>query len=336
MVFAFLTLSVVVITGYVGQISLAQLAFAGVGGFAVIGLGGAGVPFLIAAPCAALLATVVGVLVGLPAVRVRGMTLAVATLAMAIAIEQLLLASPPFSGGPAGKSAPAPTIFGFDVGIAATGAENFRPVFGFVVLVTLALACLAVANLRRNRTGLRWLAVRANERAAAAAGVRVPRVKIGAFAVSSFLAGLCGVFMAYSTSTLSTTSFLVIGALVALALTYLAGISSVSGALLAGLLAQTGLLTVTMNQWSGGDSGQYVFALSGLLLMVAAVAAPEGVTGFVRRQLARLRDGVRPVGPGAGADGSRVGHGAPLVPASADAAATSPASVTVASSEATL
>ena len=290
MVFAFLALSVVVITGYVGQISLAQLAFAGVAGFAVIGLGGRGLPFLIAAPIAALVATVVGILVGSTALRVRGMSLAISTLAMAIALEQLLLASTPFSGGPAGKSAPRPSMFGLDVGIAAAGSNNFRPAFGFVIIGALGLACLAVANLRRNRTGLRWLAVRANERAAAAAGIDVGRSKLGAFAVSSFLAGLCGVFMAYSTTTLSTTSFMVIGALVALALTFLAGISSISGALLAGVLAQAGLLTVVLNGQTGGNTGSYVFAASGLMLMTAAVLAPAGITGVVRQQYANMID----------------------------------------------
>jgi branched-chain amino acid transport system permease protein len=289
MVFALLALSVVVVTGYVGQISLAQLAFAGIAGFTVIGLGGRGLPFPIAAVGAALVATAVGVLVGLPAARVRGMSLAIATLAIAIAIEQLVLASVAFSGGPAGKSAPVPTLFGIDVGIFAPGSDNFRPVFGFVVLAVLSLACLGVANLRRNRTGLRWLAVRANERAAAAAGIDVSRAKVGAFAVSSFLAGLCGVLMAYSATTLSTTSFMVIGALVALAFTYLCGISSISGALLAGLLAQAGLLTVVTNGWTGGSAGEYVYAIGGLLLMVTAVTAPEGLTGLIRSQLARLR-----------------------------------------------
>ncbi len=231
LVFALLTLSVVVVTGFSGQISLAQLAFAGVAGFASIRLAEHHVPFPIALVLAASLATVIGVIVGYPATRVRGMSLAIATLAMAVAIEELVLASPSVSRtAMLGSSAPRPFLFGLDVGIGATGTGNFRPAFGFTVLVVLVLCGLGVANLRRNRTGLRWLAVRANERAAAAAGIDVTRAKLGAFAVSSFLAGLCGVLMAYSVTTLSPTSFMVIGALVAVALTYLAGVSSIGGA----------------------------------------------------------------------------------------------------------
>jgi len=287
MVFALLTLSVVVLTGFSGQISLAQLAFAGVAGFASIRLTEHHVPFPVALVLAALLATGIGVLVGYPATRVRGMSLAIATLAMAVAIEQLVLASPTFSHGQAGSSAPRPYLLGIDVGIGATGSGNFRPAFGFLCLGILTLASLAVINLRRNRTGLRWLAVRANERAAAAAGIDVTRAKLGAFAVSSFLAGLCGVLMAFSVTTLSPTSFLVIGSLVAVALTYLAGVSSVGGALVAGALAQAGIYTAFMNDLSGGDANTYVFAISGLALIVTAITAPEGITGLVRKAAAR-------------------------------------------------
>jgi branched-subunit amino acid ABC-type transport system permease component len=300
MVFALLSLSVVVVTGYVGQISLAPMAFAGVAGFTVIHLASGGVPFPFATLGAALVATVLGVLVGLPITRVRGMSLAVASLAIAVAIEGLVLASPSFSGGPAGMSAPRPTLFGVDLGIGALGDANFRPAFGFTVLVVLVLTCAGVANLRRNRTGLRWLAVRANERAAAAAGIDVTRAKLGAFAVSSFLAGLCGVFMAYSATTLSPTSFMVIGALVAVSLTYLAGVSSISGALVAGALTQAGIFTALTSDLAGGSADDYVFAISGVLLIVTAITAPEGITGLWRdRVVGRL---VRPPRPDRGRD----------------------------------
>lgn len=117
------------------------------------------------------------------------------------------------------------------------------------------------------------------------------RVKLGAFALSSALAGLAGCLMAYATSTLSTTSFLVIGALVAVALTYLAGISSIGGALLAGALAQAGIVTTMSDRMNGGGSDQYVFVISGLALILVAILAPEGITGLVRRQTDRFLNG---------------------------------------------
>lgn len=290
-----MSLSTVVVTGYVGQISLAQMAFAGVAGFTAIEVADNGLPFPLAVLVAVTVATLVGVAVGVPALRVRGMSLAVATMALAVAVEALVLGSDSLSGGVGGRSAPRPYLFGIDVGISAPGAANFRPAFGLTVLATVMVAGWVVANLRRNRTGLRWLALRANERSAAAAGIDVARAKLGAFAVSSALAGLAGCFMAFGTSTLSTTSFLVIGALVALAMTYLAGISSISGAILAGLMTQAGVLTSLSG--GGGTSDQYVYVTSGLLLIVVAVAAPEGLTGIAQRGLARGAEMVRSLRP---------------------------------------
>ena len=305
--YALLTLSVVVITGFTGQASLAQTALAGVAGFSVIRLLDGGVPFVVAAPLAAAVAMGVGVAVGLPAMRVRGMNLAVATLALAVAIEQIVLASPSFSGGAAGLAVPRPALFGLDIGVSAPGADNFRPAFGIVLVVVVAVAYAAVANLRRGGAGLRWLGVRANERAAAAAGVGVARTKLAAFALSSFLAGLAGVFVALSTTTLSPTSFVVVGAVVAVALTYLAGVGSLAGALVAAALSQSGIVTTALDNLGGGESGDYVFALTGIALVVVAVLAPDGLTGVARRLVARRREarvgqgrgGDAPGGPGA-------------------------------------
>ena len=287
MTFALLALSIVVVTGFSGQISLAQLAFAGVAGFTSIHLTTQGVPFPIALVLSATLAGLLGVVIGYPATRVRGMSLLIATLAMAVAIQELVLASRSFSGGYEGLRGPRPYVGPIDVGISAQGADNFRPAFGFLCLAVLTIATLAVANLRRNRTGLRWLAMRANERAAAAAGIDVTKAKLGAFGVSSFLAGLCGVLMAFSVTTLSPTSFMVIGALAAVALTYLAGVSSISGAIVAGVLASSGILTTVTSSDGGADN--YVFAISGLALIVTAIVAPAGITGVVRGVAARVR-----------------------------------------------
>lgn len=300
---ALLSLSVVVVTGYSGQISLATMAFAGIAGFSSIHLI-EHVPFVVVVLFGAAIAALVGVVVGWPVTRVRGMTLGVATLAVAVAIEQLVLASPPVSGGVAGAEVPRPTVLGWDVGISARGADNFRPAFGTVCIALLALCCLAVANARRNPTGLRWLAVRANERAASAAGIDVARAKLGAFVTSSTIAGLAGVLTAFSVTTLSPTSFLVIGSLVALALTYLSGIASIGGALVAGVLVQGGLLASLTGSSSGTDTGA-MLALNGLALIVAAIVAPGGITGVAATLARRLVPRTSRAGVGGAAIGSR-------------------------------
>ena len=282
---ALIALSCVVITGYVGQISLAQYAFAGLAAFTTAKLALAGVGFPWAPMLAVTLTVMVGVLVGVPAVRVRGMTLAVATIAAAVAIEQLVFDSPALNGL---TGVPRPRLFGIDLGFLARGGANFRPAFGVVAVVVLATSMHVVANLRRSPTGLRWLAVRSNERAAAAAGVNVSSTKLSAFAASSFFAGLGGALLAYELPALSPQQFLVVGALAVLALCYLGGIATLSGAVIAGVLASGGVLT----RLQGGVSGQASstqFALAGLLLIVVVIFYPDGVSVAVRRGVTRLR-----------------------------------------------
>ncbi len=273
---ALLALSVVVLTGYVGQISLAPLAFAGVAGFTMARLSSAGWPPLLALVAGVGASLAVGVVTGLPAVRVRGMTLAVATLAAAVAIEELVLRSTALTGGSGAARVPPLRIGPLDLDVAARGDAFPRVAFGVCALVALALAGLLVANLRRSPTGLRWLAVRGNERAAAAAGIDVARTKLGAFAVSSALAGLGGTLVALQRSQLSAESFLVLLSLSLLALTYLGGIASLTGALVAGALATGGVVTVV---GGGAESSQGQFALTGLALVAATVLAPDGLRG---------------------------------------------------------
>ncbi len=282
-------LSIVVLTGYVGQISLAPLAFAGVAAFSMVKLtNDFGVPFPIAPLLGALIAAGVGVLAGLPAVRVRGLNLAIVTLAAAVAIEELIFKWDWFTGGLGGTSVPEPTLFGIDLGISARGDAFPRPAFGLLCLVVVASCGVFVAALRRSPTGLRWLAVRANERAASAAGVDVARAKLAAFAVSSFLVGLAGSLLAYQRQNLSVSSFTVFQSLGYLAVTYIGGVASIAGALLAGALTQGGLVT----ELTGGDAtSQYQFALNGVVLIVVAIVYQDGLAGAVERLWQRLVGG---------------------------------------------
>ncbi len=298
----FIGLASVVVTGYVGQISLAQYAFAGLAAFGTAKLAIQGLPFPFAPIVAIAITVFVGILMGLPAVRVRGMTLAVATIAAAVAIEQLVFASSSLTGL---ESPPRPRLFGIDLGFTATGDNNFRAAFGMLALVLLCAAIIVVANLRRSATGLRWLAVRGNERAAAAAGIDVSRTKLSAFAVSALLAGIGGSLLAYESPSLSSQQFMVVGALAVLALCYLGGIASISGALMAGVLASGGVLT----QLQGGNTGNassYQFAVSGLLLVVVAVLYPDGVIAGLRNAITRWSKHAGKNTPTAGTQSTRV------------------------------
>jgi ABC-type branched-subunit amino acid transport system permease subunit len=281
---ALVALSIVLLTGYVGQISLMPMALAGASAFAMVKLTADwGVPFPLSPLLAALGAVALGVLAGAPAVRLRGMNLAITTLAAAVAIEELLLRWDAFTGGPAGSRVPPPELLGVDLGISAPGAEDNRAAFGLLCVGALVAVAVVVAHLRRGRSGLRWLGVRANERAAAAAGVPVAREKLVAFALSSFIAGLGGAVYAYGHPNLSADSFRVVSSLSLLALTYLGGIASVVGALVAGLLADGGILSV------GRQGSQVQFAVSGLALIAVAALYPDGLSGAAYRLAGRAR-----------------------------------------------
>ncbi len=273
--FAVLALSVVVVCGYVGRTSLAQLVLAGMSGFTVVRVAGVGAPFPLDLLCGVAVATVVGVAISLSVSRLRGMTFAVATLAIAVALEQLVLASPWWAEG-GSRGAPRPSVLGIDLGASAPGAAGIRPAFVAMVVV-VASACFAgVLTLRRSAVGLRWVAVRADETAAAAAGVDVPRTVRGAVAVSSALAGVSGALTAYGSTALSPASFTVFGSLVVVALVALGGISYASGAVIAALLVQGGLLTA-----SGGSGGvAHLYAWVGVGLVVMAIVAPQGLAGL--------------------------------------------------------
>ncbi len=281
---ALIALSTVVVTGYVGQISLAGYAFAGLAAFTTARLAVDGMGFPWAPMLAVTITVAAGIVVGIPAVRVRGMTLAVATLGAAVAIESLVFKASSLNGI---TGVPRPRLFGIDLGFLASGDDNFRAAFGIYALIVLAASVLAVANLRRSPTGMRWLAVRSNERAAAAAGVNVTSAKLLAFAVSSLLAGLGGTLLAYELPALSSQQFLVVGALAILALCYLGGIATLSGALIAGVLASGGIVT-QLQGGATGDASSYQYAVSGLLLIVVAILYPDGVSTAARRSVGRL------------------------------------------------
>lgn len=280
------SLSVVVVTGFVGQISLAPAAFAGVAAFGLAKFADLGVPFPIAPLLAALLAMFIGVIVGIPAVRVRGMSLAIATLGAATAIEKLLLHWRWFTA--AGTTPVDPRVGGLDLSIVAKGDAYPRVAFGVLCVAVVAVCGVAVANLRRGTTGLHWLAVRSNERAAASAGIDVNRAKLVAFALSALLAGLGGALLAYQRRTLSADYFGVFVSLAALAVTYLAGVASMSGAVVAGLLTPLGVITVLTSDDLTKVS-PYAYVINGALLIGAAIALPSGITGAAATAVRTLR-----------------------------------------------
>lgn len=304
-----LMLSSVVLVGYLGQVSLANLAFAGVAaylmtrfasdgtrdGFSIFVVNGPGFPHPIAALLGVAVATIVGLLVALPALRIRGINLAVVTLAAATAATELVFANPAFVGSTAGANTPVPrpSWFGVDVGSRSneTGLSD-NPAFTGLVLVLLAITMFAVLNLRRGAVGRRMLATRANERAAAAVGVNITRIKLLGFGISAFIAGIAGVLMAYSFTVLSVTSWSPFGGITNLTLLFIGGIGSVAGALIGAALIPAGLLS------SSASEGEFLrTAIAGVVMIAVAARRPDGLSSFGESLRTRFRDGWRGPGP---------------------------------------
>jgi ABC-type branched-subunit amino acid transport system permease subunit len=188
------------------------LALAGTAAFALSTIANSwGIPFPVAPILAALFATVLGVIVGLPALRIRGLV-GVVTLTLAAALEWVWFENNSIDGGASGLAVPVPRLFGLNLGI-GSGSDFPRPAFGLLCLVVLVLVAVAVAKLRTSRLGSAMLAVRADERSAAASGVNVARVKLTGFAIGAFIAGLGGSLLAYQALNVNDSPFTAIGGL---------------------------------------------------------------------------------------------------------------------------
>jgi branched-chain amino acid transport system permease protein len=308
MVIAIISLSLVVLTGFVGQISLAQGAIAGTAGFALSKFFSHW-PFPLGPIAAALIATGFGLLIAIPALRVRGVNLAVITLAAAVAIEELVLNNPKLVGIEGAMKVKPARLFGKNFSIQNTdlkiaglhGKDKIPPNawFGVLCLVVVLVMALLVVNIRRSATGRRFLAVRSNERAAAAAGVSVSGTKLLAFGLSAFIAGIGGVMSGYRFESVTPAYFGALGSLTFLAFAYLGGISSVLGGIVAGLLGPNGIIFTIFDKWFHIDP-KYTVLLGGFGLIFTAIQNPEGIAGgikFAADQFRRMRGSGKAAAP---------------------------------------
>ena len=285
-IFGIIALSVVVVTGFVGQISLMQMTFAGVGAFATAKLAAiAGLGFPLPIILAALIAVPCGILLGLPAIRVRGVSLAVVTLGAATAVSGFVFQNSDWTGGVGGLSVPTPSLAGMSLD------PNHHAVrFAIFTAAVLTLMSLTVRNLRRSATGRRMLAVRGNERAAIAAGINVASTKLQAFGLASFVAALGGALLAYQLGSVAFARFDPIASIGLVASVYIASVAAVSAGFVSGLLATGGPLFVLLN--TQAQISQYWTLGSGALLIMTVIFNPDGIAVFWIALAGRWRQGV--------------------------------------------
>ncbi|BCH31024.1 hypothetical protein MesoLjLc_29540 [Mesorhizobium sp. L-8-10] len=271
------------VAGRTGMIALCQMSFAGVGAWTVGYLNVAeapgGLPMWILA--GGLAAVPLGVAIGLPALRLRGINLAIVTLSFATAFDTFL-ATVTFPGQTAFLSVPRPEWFDSDEGY-----------FVFALFFYVAIA-VALEFLTRSRLGASWLAVRHSERAAAAHGVSIAAAKLSAFAISAFIAGISGGLLAGYLGTLVSDNFSMMQSLVLFAVAVMAGAHFAEGAVIGGVLVTTFpelLRRLDLPQ----DLGNVLFAIGA----TQALSTGETMSETFRRLFRRLLPG-RPVRPARG------------------------------------
>ena len=270
-IYGIVGISLVVLTGWAGQISLGQFAFVAVG--AVLGgyLGDNGWPFLVVLPLVSALTAGVAVVVGLPALRIRGLFLAVSTLAFAVACSTFLL-DRRYTGALLVESLDRPKVFWVDTG-------QGERAFYYLCVVVLGFALFAATGLRRSRTGRLLIATRENERAAQSFTVNLVRTRLSAFAFSGFLAGMAGVLFVFHQNGVSPASYDATRSVDMFLLAVLGGLGSVVTVLVGAIYFATAALVV------GGLGGQLLAGSMGVLVIL--VFLPTGLGSLIFR----ARDG---------------------------------------------
>jgi sulfate-transporting ATPase len=289
---AVMILSIVVITGYAGQISLAQWALAGIGALIAGKLVHAGLGVELSILLGVLLTIPVGLVFALPALRTRGVNLAVVTLGLGFLVSEVVFANPNYLGEQldGGTRIGRIKLFGFEV-----DSFNHPHAWAAVSLVCFVLLALLVANLRRSRTGRRLIAVRTNERAAASLGISVFGVKLYAFAVSAGLAAVAGILVGFRAQVITYGEFNVFASINSLGHAVIGGLGYVLGAVFGAPNAIGGLGTRIVEDWIGLED-RWDLIIGSLIVFVILILHQNGIADVATRDR-RLWERLRLVNP---------------------------------------
>jgi ABC-type branched-subunit amino acid transport system ATPase component/ABC-type branched-subunit amino acid transport system permease subunit len=244
----------------------------------------AGVPYLIALPLAALSTIPIGVLVGVVALRARGAALAIATLGLGLIIQDLVLQDVTWTGGQNGLAVGTFRLLGINV-----SPVQYSGRYAAVLILAVAAVLWSIASLRRSPVGKRLIAVRGNERAAAALGINVTVSKLYAFAIAAGIAGLAGGLIAFQTDLLTFDNFDVQQSINVIALAVIGGIALLAGPVIGSLYAAGGFFAVAISEIFGASVSRVLILASGLTTILLVVQAPDGLAGtplpeFLRRR----------------------------------------------------
>lgn len=274
-VLAIASVGLMLLTGFTGLVSLGHGAFLLIGAYVEAHALRAGIPFPVTLLLAALAAGAAGITLGLPALRLAGLYLAIATLAFSAIVEHLFAHWKFLSAGETFLTVPNPRIAGVRLG-SGTG-------YYYVALAVLIGVIFVCLNLLRSPTGRAFIALRDSPIAAETLGVALARTKTMAFALSAAIGGLAGALYAHKISTLTAESFNVLLSLELLMMVVVGGIGSIKGAVLGAVFL--GLLDPAIARFKdylppsiAGQSGLQL-ALYGLILVFFVLFEPMGLAG---------------------------------------------------------
>jgi branched-chain amino acid transport system permease protein len=277
------TLGLNLTTGNAGLISLSHGAFLGVGCYTVAWLAKQGVPFYLTLPAAGLLTATLGLIVGLPSLRVKGIYLAVATLAAHFILTFVFREWEPVTGGVPGTNIPRANLFGFEF---IGDRRNF-----YLIFVVAFVAALGARNLARTHFGRAFVAVRERDFSAEILGVNLLRTKLLAFAIGAFYAGVAGGLLGYFYGAITPEYFVLTLSVFYLAAVIVGGLGTVLGCVLGALFMTfvpelLRLFAHASSQWFPGVAGlllpmqQVVF---GVLIIGFLVFEPHGLAAIWAR-----------------------------------------------------
>ena len=222
-IYAIAAIGLMILVGFTGQVSLGHAAFLAMGAYTEAYLQQHGWPFALSLTFSALVAGITGIIVGLPALRVKGMYLAIATLAFGFIVEEGVARAESITGGNAGKAIGSLEVFGLPI--------DSEQRFYYLSLFVLALVVVGVMNLMRSPTGRAFVAIRDSEISAQSMGINLARYKTIAFALSAAVAGIAGALYAHKLRYLSPDQFTFLQSIELLIILVIGGVGSIYGAI---------------------------------------------------------------------------------------------------------
>jgi len=273
-IYSIVGLGLMLLVGFTGQISLGHAAFLAIGAYTEALLQARGVPFFVSLPCAALLSAAHGWVLGLPALRLKGVYLAIATLAFNVIIEEVLARWESLTGGNTGMHVKPIELFGFRLDNDAS--------FYYLCLGLTVLAIFALMNLLRSPTGRAFVAIRDSEISASCMGVNLATYKTLSFALSAALTGIGGALYAHKVTFISPEQFTLLQSIELITIVILGGVGFLHGAVLGAgfLIVLPQLISFAKDYLPGDVAGSGLQSVVfGLVLIVFIIFEPLGLYG---------------------------------------------------------